>query len=243
MFGMHFVHAAPQAYQSPPEWVQEAERNVSRYGGSVTVTDDVAGAVALRRRDLHRPLVVGGPGGRDPRAPRGLHARLPGDAGPHGQGAGPLHLHALPAGVPQRRGHRLGHRLAAVGRVRPGREPAPRGEGDPRLAHVPAHRARLRRPQGLPPRPGRVVPGDCRTGIAGTRTRHRRRSPHDHPGHHPPDERTRTGVRRPSAAASWACGTRRSSRCRRSSSSTRSPPPRRSACRRSAGGCSRSSSS
>ena len=46
MFGMNFVHAAPEAYQSPPEWVQEAERNVARYGGSVTVTDDVAGAVA-----------------------------------------------------------------------------------------------------------------------------------------------------------------------------------------------------
>ena len=46
MFGMHFVHAAPEAYQSPQEWVDEAGRNVSRYGGSVTVTDDVAGAVA-----------------------------------------------------------------------------------------------------------------------------------------------------------------------------------------------------
>ena len=46
MFGMHFVHASPKAYQSPPEWVEEAERNVARYGGSVTVTDDVAGAIA-----------------------------------------------------------------------------------------------------------------------------------------------------------------------------------------------------
>ena len=46
MFGMHFVHASPDAYQSPQEWVDEAQRNVSRYGGSVSVTDDVAAAVA-----------------------------------------------------------------------------------------------------------------------------------------------------------------------------------------------------
>ncbi len=46
MFGMNFVHAAPQAYQSPPEWVAEAERNVELSGGSVAVTDDVAAAVA-----------------------------------------------------------------------------------------------------------------------------------------------------------------------------------------------------
>ena len=29
MFGMNFVHAAPEAYQSPREWVDEAERNVA----------------------------------------------------------------------------------------------------------------------------------------------------------------------------------------------------------------------
>ena len=45
--GMHFVHAAPEGYQSPQEWVDLAEQNISEAGhGSVTVTDDVEGAVA-----------------------------------------------------------------------------------------------------------------------------------------------------------------------------------------------------
>lgn len=47
MFGMNVVHAAPPAYQAPAEWVAEAQRNVARYGGSVTVTDDVRDAVRI----------------------------------------------------------------------------------------------------------------------------------------------------------------------------------------------------
>ena len=42
-------------------------------------------------------------------------------------------LHALPAGASRRGGHRRGHRRPAVGRLRRGREPAPRAEGHPRL--------------------------------------------------------------------------------------------------------------
>jgi putrescine carbamoyltransferase len=44
---MNVVHAAPPAYQAPAEWVREAQRNVDRYGGSVTVTDDVLDAVRI----------------------------------------------------------------------------------------------------------------------------------------------------------------------------------------------------
>ncbi|MGE5408320.1 MAG: putrescine carbamoyltransferase [Syntrophothermus sp.] len=44
-FGMSFVHAAPEPYQAPPEWVRIAEANAAASGGSVTVTDDVEAAV------------------------------------------------------------------------------------------------------------------------------------------------------------------------------------------------------
>ncbi|HVX17420.1 MAG TPA: ornithine carbamoyltransferase [Acidimicrobiales bacterium] len=46
--GMNFVHAAPAAYQAPPEWIDIARANVAATGhGSVTVTDDVADAVTI----------------------------------------------------------------------------------------------------------------------------------------------------------------------------------------------------
>jgi putrescine carbamoyltransferase len=45
-FGMRFVHAAPAAYQAPPEWVAIAEANARVSGGSVSVTEDVEDAVA-----------------------------------------------------------------------------------------------------------------------------------------------------------------------------------------------------
>ena len=41
-FGMRFIHAAPAAYQSPPEWLAVAESNA----GTAVVTDDVESAVA-----------------------------------------------------------------------------------------------------------------------------------------------------------------------------------------------------
>lgn len=44
-FGMDFVHAAPAAYQAPPEWVETAAANAALSGGSVTVTDEVEAAV------------------------------------------------------------------------------------------------------------------------------------------------------------------------------------------------------
>lgn len=45
--GMHFVHAAPEGYQAPAEWVAIAEANIAAAGhGSVAVTDDVESAVA-----------------------------------------------------------------------------------------------------------------------------------------------------------------------------------------------------
>ncbi len=45
-FGMHFIHAAPAAYQAPADWVAIAESNAKRSGGSVSVTADVEDAVA-----------------------------------------------------------------------------------------------------------------------------------------------------------------------------------------------------
>jgi putrescine carbamoyltransferase len=45
-FGMRFVHAAPAAYQAPPEWVAIAEANALVSGSSVSVTADVEDAVA-----------------------------------------------------------------------------------------------------------------------------------------------------------------------------------------------------
>lgn len=45
-FGMNFVHAGPEAYLSPPEWLQIAEKNIAEAGsGSVAVTSEVEDAV------------------------------------------------------------------------------------------------------------------------------------------------------------------------------------------------------
>jgi putrescine carbamoyltransferase len=45
-FGMHFIHAAPAAYQAPEEWLAIARSNAERSGGSVSVTEEVEEAVA-----------------------------------------------------------------------------------------------------------------------------------------------------------------------------------------------------
>lgn len=45
-FGMAFTHAAPARYQAPAPWREIAERNCEASGGRLTVTDDVAAAVA-----------------------------------------------------------------------------------------------------------------------------------------------------------------------------------------------------
>jgi putrescine carbamoyltransferase len=46
-FGMRFVHAAPPAYQAPPEWVAVAAGNIERAGhGAVEITDAVEDAIA-----------------------------------------------------------------------------------------------------------------------------------------------------------------------------------------------------
>jgi putrescine carbamoyltransferase len=45
-FGMSFVHAAPQAYQAPSDWLAVAELNALRSGGSVSVTEEVEDALA-----------------------------------------------------------------------------------------------------------------------------------------------------------------------------------------------------
>jgi putrescine carbamoyltransferase len=45
-FGMRFVHAAPERYQAPREWIEIAERNAAASGGSVAITTEVEEAVA-----------------------------------------------------------------------------------------------------------------------------------------------------------------------------------------------------
>ncbi|MGC9337171.1 MAG: putrescine carbamoyltransferase [Candidatus Cloacimonadia bacterium] len=44
--GMHFTHVAPKDYQSPKEWIDVAQSNISIYGGSVHVTEDVEAGVS-----------------------------------------------------------------------------------------------------------------------------------------------------------------------------------------------------
>jgi len=44
-FGMNFIHAAPRGYQAPEGWLDVAESNCRRSGGSVLVTDEVEAAV------------------------------------------------------------------------------------------------------------------------------------------------------------------------------------------------------
>ncbi len=44
--GMHFVHAGPSEYLSPPEWLETAQANIAAAGhGSVAVTEEVEEAV------------------------------------------------------------------------------------------------------------------------------------------------------------------------------------------------------
>jgi putrescine carbamoyltransferase len=43
--GMHFTHAAPMHYQAPAAWQAIAKANIETYGGSLTMTEDVIGAV------------------------------------------------------------------------------------------------------------------------------------------------------------------------------------------------------
>jgi putrescine carbamoyltransferase len=45
-FGMHFVHAAPAAYQAPADWVASAELIARESGGSVEITEDVEDAIS-----------------------------------------------------------------------------------------------------------------------------------------------------------------------------------------------------
>lgn len=44
-FGMNFIHAAPSGYQAPEGWVDVAESNCRKSGGSVIVTEEVEAAV------------------------------------------------------------------------------------------------------------------------------------------------------------------------------------------------------
>ncbi|MCM0754541.1 ornithine carbamoyltransferase [Desulfovibrio aminophilus] len=45
LMGMDFTQAAPKAYQAPKAWVEIGRANVARYGGSVTITENVEEAV------------------------------------------------------------------------------------------------------------------------------------------------------------------------------------------------------
>lgn len=43
--GMHFTHAAPKRYQAPAAWQEIGRKNAAASGGSMTVTEDLKGAV------------------------------------------------------------------------------------------------------------------------------------------------------------------------------------------------------
>ena len=43
--GMHFTHAAPQAYQPPQEWIERARQHCQESGGTLTITEDPIAAV------------------------------------------------------------------------------------------------------------------------------------------------------------------------------------------------------
>src|SRR2546426_12830414 len=79
-----------------------------------------------------------GPGARGAPARPNLLA-LPRDAGPDGGSRSRRLLHALPSGASRAGSFGRGDRLAAVDRLRPGREPPARREGSP----VAAARGRL----------------------------------------------------------------------------------------------------
>jgi putrescine carbamoyltransferase len=44
--GMHFTHAAPKAYQPPKAWIEIAEENCRKSGGTLRITDDVIQTVS-----------------------------------------------------------------------------------------------------------------------------------------------------------------------------------------------------
>ena len=85
---------------------------------------------ARRRRPLHRRLDQHGPGGRGRRAPARLPRVSRSTSALLRARQARRARHALPAGAPRRGDHRRGDRRPAVDRLRPGREPPARAEGD-----------------------------------------------------------------------------------------------------------------
>ena len=128
MLGAHVRIGAPKGYALPPAAVAAAEKVAVERSGAVAVRRPARGGERRRRR-LHRRVDVDGPRGRGRRADQELLA-LPGQRGADGPGQARRHLHALPAGAPRAGGDRRGDRVAGVSRLRPGREPAARAEGD-----------------------------------------------------------------------------------------------------------------
>ena len=127
MLGVHVHVASPEGYQLPHAAVQQAT-SVARHGARLRLFTDAGRRRRRRRRGLHRHLDVDGPGGgsRDP-AP-GVRA-VSGERRADGAGQAGRALHALPAGAPRRGSDGRGLRVAGVGRLRPGREPAALPEG------------------------------------------------------------------------------------------------------------------
>ena len=114
-----------------------------RSGARLSWSEDPVDGRARRRLRLHRRLDQHGAGGRARPAARAVPA-LSGQRRAHAPRAGRLGA-ALPARAPRRGDHRRGARRRAQHRVRPGREPAARAEGDPRAAA--ALRSRRSRPR------------------------------------------------------------------------------------------------
>ena len=152
--GMQFSIGCPAGYGPNPLDLQERGARGAE-GGLAPARGDLrpAGGGVGGRRRLHRRVDLDGAGDGVEEAARRL-PRLPGHAEDDDGGGGGGGLHALPARPPRRGGRGRGHRRAAVGRLRRGREPPPRPEGRPRDPDGrPAPRTRRAAPPG-PPSPG-----------------------------------------------------------------------------------------
>ena len=105
--GMDVRIGAPRELWPSEEHVALCRGFAAESGARVTITDDPVEAVARRRLRAHRRLGLDGRADRDVGRADRAAAALPGEPRADGGGGEPAGaLHALPAGVPQRRDRR-----------------------------------------------------------------------------------------------------------------------------------------
>ena len=119
---------APRATSCRTRAVQQAT-GVARHGARLRLFTDAGRRGRRRRRGLHRHLDVDGPGSRGRASAASVFAPYQVNDALMVAGQAGRAVHALPAGAPRRRGDGRGVRVAGVGRLRSGREPAALPEG------------------------------------------------------------------------------------------------------------------